>query len=124
MENRKFTVSGSVLNGHTDVVFDTYIQKTFGYNAPETITYYPVKIQLINGTGQDAEVNILSNMDEYAEYLATPANFRGFTVKSGITVNLSSTNILPSAHKMIVNVPSGTCSGNFDIDCIQYVPRR
>ena len=123
MENRKFTITSTQLNTTTDNIIDTYIEKTSGYNQVETTRWYPVKIQLINKSGIDVLFNIIASWDEYQLYLATPANYVGFTVQAGTTVNLSSINILPFAYKCIVTGTAATASGDFNIECIQYVPK-
>ena len=125
MKNKRFTVTASQLNAHTEVAIDTYLdlQVLSPAGGTETRRHYPNKIQYINKTGQDVQTNIFSSEAEYSGYTVSATNYDPFTILNNTSVTLTSQSLLPTAYKLTVICPSGSTTSDFIVECIGYQPK-
>lgn len=123
MKNKSFTVTAAQLNTHGVIDTTTVLSGIPAFPCTDTRVryYYPKRVQFINKSGQDVGVNIFSSPTEYAEYTASPVNFDFFTVPSATVFNMGTSENLPNAYKIDVQL-SGvvTATGNLTIECIGY----
>jgi len=124
MKNKKFTVSTTNLDTHAIQIIDTYLDlQSSTSGTVETRRNYPNKVQFINKTGQDILANIFSSQGEYDDYVLDSTNYDMFTILNNTAVSLTTQSLLPTAYKIAVVSPSGTCSVALTIDCIGYQPK-
>ena len=125
MKNKTFTVSTALLDTNTVQVVETYLDITttvFTGNS-EIKRHYPVMMQMINGTGQTIKYNIFSSSEEYAEYVEDATNFDLVTLHNSEKIFWRASQNMPIPYKLVIQMPAGTSSTAFIIECINYHPR-
>ena len=125
MRNKNFEIVASGLNTHAVQVLDTVITETQigASGVSETTTFYPKKIQIINKTGVDVDVNILSSQAEIDAYALDNTNYDLFTILNNTAATFSSISILPNAHQIIAQNPVGSATLPLKVQCICYQPK-
>jgi len=125
MRNKNFEIVASGLNTHAVQILDTVVTETQvgSSGLSETTTFYPKKIQIINKTGVDVDVNILSSQAEIDAYALNPANYDLFTILDNTAATFSSVNILPNAHRILAQSPAGSATAPLKVQCICYQPK-
>ncbi len=125
MKNKKFTVTTTELNTHTEIAIDTYLDISVSSPAGglETRRHYPNKVQYINRTGLGIQTNIFSSEAEYSGYLVSATNYDKFEILNNTAVSLTAQSLLPTAYKIVVLNPSGVATADLIIDCIGYQPK-
>lgn len=122
MKNKKFIISTAELNTTNIQEITTYldIPITSVLGNIENRRHYPIRVNFINKSGKDVNVNIFSSEAEIDDYTADPTNYDFFTIATGTTTYFTARQILPTAYKIFVVCPTGGASGNFEIECIGY----
>ena len=126
MKNKIFSVSKAQLDTNAVIPITTYLDlpESGPSGALESRRYYPRKINFINTSGLTVTVNIFSSDDEITAYTADPTNYDFFTIATGTSLILTSSNLLPTAYKIYIKAPTGVATTGMSIECIGYQPNR
>ena len=126
MKNKKFIVSTAELNTTDIQEITTYLDITVSSptGIDELRKHYPIRVNFINKSGKDVNVNIFSSEAEIEAYEADSTNYDFFTIANGTTTYFTARQILPTPYKIFVVCPTGGASGNFEIECIGYQPKN
>jgi hypothetical protein len=124
MYNKNFSVSSAALNTNAVQTIDTFLQMPYsGLGVTQSTIYYPRKVQIINKTGADVNMNIFSNSGEINDYAKSGTNYELFTIQNNTTVVMTTVDILPYSHRMVFQMPTGSATTSLIVQCICYQPQ-
>lgn len=124
MRNSSFTVSTADLNTHAIQTLDvSYTETMIKSGITDSYTFFPKKLQIINNTGINIKMNIISSQDELDLYNADPTRYDLFTVLNNTTVVFTPNTILPPVYKLLIQAPSGTASAALVVEAIGFQPK-
>ena len=110
-----------IINDMTDKVLDIEVIKTITSVTGNTDTryLYPLEIQIINTSGAGVEWLLISNEEEYAEYVESPGDFTFVRLPNSFTLE-DNFNSLGRCYKFIVKGYTATASESLICEFINY----
>lgn len=123
MINNRFTLTSTQINTTLDIVLSTEIIKNNSSVIGNTDTryLYPLEIQIINDCGAGVEWLLLSNLDEYNNYIANPTSFVFVRLPYGHILQ-ENFNSLGRCYKFVIRGYETTATDNLICEFINYKP--
>lgn len=123
MRVKKIIYTSSEINTTNGTLKPVYIDvEVEGQNVnivrKETIRKYPISMSLINTTGQDIEIAIISNEKEENEFLENPDNFYFLVPKDS---SIGSSTKIGKMYKVAVRKANANVSSSLRIDFFNHI---
>jgi hypothetical protein len=121
MKTKSITVSSADINTQTQKVYNCGITltSTGQYDTPAG----PKSIYFSNASGANVEFNFITS-EEYPEFIANSANFKGVLVKTGESYKQSDyigrVSLEPQPSYLLVKGLSGGATAAITIYCLDY----